>query len=322
MFGASKQQFFSRLRLDLSYFDQPMARVPSQVLLDAWREATTLTNEPCLSVKLGSCAHPSDYLILGQIMMSAATLGEAIDLAAHFQVLITNSAVTGKEINGDEMIYLLELSAPMNAHPYARCPVERQFAGFLTVCRFLTHDTQHEFLRLNAVRFSHLPATDPAEYEALFGCKVIFGCPRNELRFERALLELPIRCPDRQLLPMLVEAAQSRIRGLTGERPFTEQLQHYLSSRGQKNLPSAEVAARHFNVSVSTLKRKLRAEGTTYQDVGSEVKRNMARYLLQKTQYPVSQIAYMLGYEDDSGFYAAFKRWFGLTPQQFRSQAE
>jgi AraC-like DNA-binding protein len=44
----------------------------------------------------------------------------------------------------------------------------------------------------------------------------------------------------------------------------------------------------------------------------------MARPLLRDGRLAVSEVAYLLGYEDPSSFQRAFRRWSGRSPRAFR----
>ena len=71
-------------------------------------------------------------------------------------------------------------------------------------------------------------------------------------------------------------------------------------------------------MSVSTLKRRLEAEGTTFREVRESVLRERAIVLLLDPALPMSQIAVDLGYSDLANFHHAFKRWTRRSPGEFR----
>jgi AraC-like DNA-binding protein len=72
-------------------------------------------------------------------------------------------------------------------------------------------------------------------------------------------------------------------------------------------------------VSARTLQRQLREEGTAFAAVLTELRRDMAPPLLLDGRLAVSEVAFLLGYEDPSAFQRAFRRWFGRSPRAFRS---
>ena len=70
-----------------------------------------------------------------------------------------------------------------------------------------------------------------------------------------------------------------------------------------------------------TLARRLAAEGVTFTGILEEMRRDLARRYLGDTSLSVSQIAWLLGFQEISAFTGAFKRWTGATPTQVRMQS-
>lgn len=82
--------------------------------------------------------------------------------------------------------------------------------------------------------------------------------------------------------------------------------------------PTLEDMAASEHVSSRTLIRRLKDEGTTYQQLLDEVRQELACWLLLQTDLPIEAIADRLGYEDTSNFSRTFRRWQGMTPREFR----
>ena len=86
--------------------------------------------------------------------------------------------------------------------------------------------------------------------------------------------------------------------------------------------PNLDGVARALGMSARTLQRQLRQEGATFAKLLEELRREMAPPLLRDGQHGVSEVAFLLGYEDPSAFRRAFQRWFARSPRSFRSSAE
>jgi len=72
-------------------------------------------------------------------------------------------------------------------------------------------------------------------------------------------------------------------------------------------------------MSPRTLSRKLHDQHASYAEILDRFRAALARRYLAERELPVSEIAWLLGYQELSSFTHAFKRWTGLTPRQFRS---
>lgn len=82
--------------------------------------------------------------------------------------------------------------------------------------------------------------------------------------------------------------------------------------------PSVAYVCDCLHVSRTTLLRKLRAEGTSFQALLSETRRTLALRYLVKSDLTNQQIAHLVGYVDPNAFQRAFKKWTGTTPQAVR----
>ncbi len=80
----------------------------------------------------------------------------------------------------------------------------------------------------------------------------------------------------------------------------------------------AEDVARALGISRSTLQRRLREEGTSYQAVLDATRRDMAVRYLSKTNLRADEIATVLAYRDANSFSRSFRRWTGQAPVAFR----
>ena len=83
-------------------------------------------------------------------------------------------------------------------------------------------------------------------------------------------------------------------------------------------LPSAPIAAKHFNISMSTLKKYLHQENLNYTAICDAVRKNMAIKMLTCSCDQFQNISDYLGFPNSSAFHRAFKRWTGMTPAEYR----
>ncbi|WP_433382421.1 AraC family transcriptional regulator ligand-binding domain-containing protein [Actinoplanes sp. CA-142083] len=84
---------------------------------------------------------------------------------------------------------------------------------------------------------------------------------------------------------------------------------------------SAVAVARRLAMSGRTLQRRLADEGTTFQEVLDRTRLALARHYLSRPEVTVTEVAFLLGYDEPSSFYRAFHRWSGTTPHQARAAA-
>ena len=71
-------------------------------------------------------------------------------------------------------------------------------------------------------------------------------------------------------------------------------------------------------MSERTLQRRITEEGKTFRELLSEARQELGRQLLSNPSTDIDEVACLLGYQDRSSFYRAFRDWEGLTPLQWR----
>jgi AraC-like DNA-binding protein len=79
--------------------------------------------------------------------------------------------------------------------------------------------------------------------------------------------------------------------------------------------------ARHLGISTRTLQRRLGDEGVTFQELLADVREGLARHYLTQSSLSLTEIAFLLGYDDPNSFHRAFSRWTGRTPLGVRDTA-
>jgi AraC-like DNA-binding protein len=159
-----------------------------------------------------------------------------------------------------------------------------------------------------------------ADYDVLYPGPVFFDQAQPALLMDAALLDLPIRKTRQQLDDFLVRApedwvfARPRKAGLLSLR-----LRDHFAAQLPRPV-NAEVAADALAVSLRTLHRHLADEGTSFQRVKDEFRRDRAMLLLTTTALPISDIGEQLGFDSVASFHRAFRGWTGHTPGVFRSR--
>jgi AraC-like DNA-binding protein len=175
--------------------------------------------------------------------------------------------------------------------------------------------------------FVHARNSDLREFERFYGRSVEFGRIASEgvasdlIEFSSDALAIPLITADPKLLDALrpfCDMAAKKRRTTPGTlRAAVENEVEKLLPHGKAN---PETVAKALALSVRTLARKLAADGTTYSEVVDELRRTLALQYLREQGLSLSEIAWLLGYDGQSSFNHAFKRWTGRSPSAARSK--
>jgi AraC-like DNA-binding protein len=161
--------------------------------------------------------------------------------------------------------------------------------------------------------FSRAKPTDVGLYRRFFGAPCRFGLLRTALVFPASNLERRLAGADPKQLRILEAQAHAR-----DDFGVVFRLRRTLRSLLLTQAASGDEVAKLLSMHRRTLNRRLKAEGTTFQQVLDEVRFEAACQLLDRGRIPITEIAVSLGYAETSAFSRAFRRWSGTAPVQRR----
>jgi AraC-like DNA-binding protein len=170
--------------------------------------------------------------------------------------------------------------------------------------------------RARRVLFRHQPISAPRIYRRYFGCDVLFGETADGTVYSNADLARPIVKSDPQVLR---EVTAYIDRHFTCRRPPVHaQVRSIVLRRLASGSSGSEQVARDLKVHARTLNRRLHVEGTSFQQVKDEVRREVMLYYLQQTDIDLMDVSERLGFAEQSVMTRLCHRWFGTSPSRLR----
>ena len=169
---------------------------------------------------------------------------------------------------------------------------------------------------LLAAAFAWPRPAHATEYRRMFGAHVSFDAPVTAVEFDAAVLRSRRAPTAASLREFLREAPQSVFLKQLSEPAWSERVRRRL--RRGADWPAADVVAVEWGVAAVTLRRKLAAEGTSWQRVVDEVRHDLALRLLGDRTLSIEQVALSLGYGDARSLHRAFRKWTGAAPGAYR----
>jgi AraC-like DNA-binding protein len=172
--------------------------------------------------------------------------------------------------------------------------------------------------RVRKVHFRHQPVSSIRTYRRYFGCAVRFGQNEDGVVFSERDLACPIIDRDSHIY----QAATSFIDAkFTQHTPPLHALARGLIMQllGTDHCTNDRIAT-ELNLHPRTLHRRLQAEGTSFQQIKDEVRRDVMLYYLQHTNLHFALISERLGFAEQSVMTRCCKRWFSASPTKLRSQ--
>ncbi|MFE0773152.1 AraC family transcriptional regulator [Streptomyces sp. NPDC058861] len=189
--------------------------------------------------------------------------------------------------------------------------VAHRFAGWLIRRR----------IGLRRVEFVHPEPRHAREYALLFGAPCVFGAGRTAAVFDRTDLDEPVLRDGAALKVFLRRAPVDVLVSADYGSTVTGRVRHLIGRALPAGpVPTPEQLAVRLSVSPQTLRRRLAAEGTTYQRLRDQVRRDHAIAELAGGRVSIERLSRQLGFSEPSAFHRAFRRWTGETPRAYQGR--
>ena len=174
------------------------------------------------------------------------------------------------------------------------------------------------YARARRVHFRHEALSSRNTYRRYFGCDVRFGEPVDGTVFASHDLASPILMRSSDVRRQMTAYIESTF---PAQRPPTQaEVRGFIVRRlATGDCASADVA-RAMNLHGRTLRRRLNSEGTSFQEVKDEVRKDLTRYYLEHTALDFRNISEKLGFAEQAIFSRSCRRWFAMSPSELRQR--
>jgi AraC-like DNA-binding protein len=263
-----------------------------------------------LGIRLAQNVDLRELGLLYYVTASSDTLGEALRRVSRYST-IQNEGVrisyrTGKSV-----------TIGLNYFGVARRLDRHQIEFIITIVLRMCRALSGLATAPSRIKLMHHRSRLPSEFRSLFGPHVTFACEADEIVYPGALADTPCINADRYLNALLERYCEEAI---AQRRKASSTWQLKVENAIVPLLPHgrAEIGtiASELGVSRRTLARRLASEGLTFRKVLDRLRFDLAKRYIREQDLPVSEIAWLLGYQEASTLNHAFKRWTGRAPKR------
>jgi AraC-like DNA-binding protein len=312
--GIELESLLRKAALTPHQIEDPAARLRVRDQISFLNLAANALQDDLLGFHLSQPADLREMGFLYYVLASSEMLSEALQRAARYSSAV-NEGIALKYIDGREVCITFDyvgVSRHLDRHQ-----IEFLVTALVRICRQLTG------LRLvpTRVRLTHRRESGCSEFSAFLGCEVEFGAAVDEVAFATTIKHMPVVSADPYLNKFLISyCEEAHSRRPTNRGPFQSSVENKIVPLLPHGKARAGEIARRLGVSQRTLARRLSLEGLTFSDVLDSLRSDLAERYLTDEELSISQIAWLLGYQEVSAFTHAFKRWTGKTPREARSR--
>jgi AraC-like DNA-binding protein len=311
--GVDVDALFRDAGLDIARLNDPAGRFSIDDVSVLWEMAVARSGKATLGLLKELAETYGKLGVVGYAMMASPDLLSALRQLVRYMNVVSNAATFALAEDGDG--YWFELGHVGGERPVPRQRVE---FGMLTMLSFCSWITGRE-LRPTAVEFVYPDPPDPRPHQDVFCCPVRFGQAANRALLRKIDLALPLSARDPAMATLHSRLVEEELERLEGAR-ISRHVSDILAAGSWQTEPRREQVATLLKISDRTLQRRLQSEGTSFQRLLDDTRRELAQKYLRKPRNSLRHVAELLGFEDQSNLFRACKRWFGESPGRYRAR--
>ena len=314
--GIAPEALLAHAQLGPEVLGQRDQCIAASAYLALLSEGVRLSGDPFLGLHLGESVRPGYYGVLGYLIMSCATLADALHRQARYASLVGN---LGQVVLDDEPARLD--GEALVAHRWQPLLAQQQrqlseetLAGWVSFGRWISGLD----IAPTEVRFQHSAPADTSEHARIFRCPVLFDQPDNALVFPRRLLAAPLSQADAQVRGMLDAYADRLLAELNQGHGVLDRARLELARQLPEQGADLEAIAAALALTPRTLQRRLRESGLSFSQLVDETRQQLVLHYLRDPALELAEIAFLVGFSEAGSLARAFRRWTGTSPGEYR----
>jgi len=311
--GRDVARLLARCEIDPDLISQPKARLRTgqfiRLFRRIWRELDDefmgLTSRPC---RVGH------FHLMGSLVVHSTNLEEVIRQSIRCYRLFSEDIEISLDLSGDEV----ELS--LTHHRPELDPNNFLVEWLLMVWHRLVGWLIGRKIVLSHASFTHSLPAHFDEYRFVYPCQCLFDQPRNSIFFSKNYLSMPVMRTIREVDEFIINSPRDLLIWTDEDNSLTTRVRSLLEGFDGDGLPNLDWVSKQLHTTSYTLSRKLKAEGTSYQKIKDNLRRDQAIMMLTRQNLSIGDISCQLGFAEPGAFSRAFKHWTGVSPLAYRKQ--
>lgn len=314
--GGEPAVLLSRCGIPFAALDSPELPIALDNLARLYDLAAEELKMPDFGLRLSAAQDLSIYGPLALIVLHSRTVGDALDLLVrHFAFHTPGATISIAQSDDPEFLhvsYALDVAPDIDGRQIVEQSYGMAAKLWATVAPARACDAR--------ILLRHAPAVAVSEYRERFACPCLFGQERDAILLPRDALGLAIDRAD----PELLAGAERYIANVIRDHPLDLGRQVEALIAGQMAFGGATIdnIARQMKMHRRRLQRRLAEQGLHFEDILDGLRRYRTQEYLREPNVSLGEIGAMLGYNEQSSFSRACRRWFGASPKRLRRMVD
>jgi AraC-like DNA-binding protein len=308
--GQDPADLYRDVGIDPDLRNKPGARIPSPLVNRLWARATEIIDDPCFGLMAHKYWHPSYFHALGYAWLASHTLREALNRFVRYLRIVSEKIFLNLEESPAGLTLTLSYKILGMRVP---AQIDMGMAMSIHICRL----NFGQDLKPVAVSFMHDKPPCADKYFALFKSPVRFAAARDSMTFSFPDVDRYLMGANSQLARLNDQVMIEYLAKLDKDDIINRVTAAVVDMLPSGGVVDEKIAAT-LNMSVRSLQRRLKEAGATFRTILDMTRKDLASTYVHDPDIELAEVAFLLGFSDQSAFSRAFKRWTGNPPSEVR----
>jgi AraC-like DNA-binding protein len=315
-YGIDPEPIFSQAGLPLAPPGSHQLRYPLAKIRELWALSKEASGDEAIGLKTGWYVKPANLYAFGYSWLASSTLFGAMQRLTRYIEVMSTASVDVRLIETADS-YALSSAFPDETKSPPKEGIDCGLTALLALCDIVAEK------KIRPIRAELVcsPTTHPEAYHEALCAQIRFNADVGVLHFDKSALQAPLPHGTPDIAKATDKIAEQYIETLDPNKVASE-VRRLLIDLLPSGKADQELVSSRLNRSTSTLQRQLQGEGLSYREVLESTQRGLAETYLRDKKHTLAQIAYLLGFSEQSNFSRAFKRWTSMSPREYQASEE
>lgn len=312
--GGDVRGILAAAHVDPRLLEDPERYMPLQQFVECQAVAAERLKRKDFGLLIGQKQSLSTLGPMSIAMINSHTARDGITTAARFMHVhnpaLTISLAPVPRTKLELIACKLQLSKPARR--------EQNDERIVSIVHTIMQQLAGKAYQPHAIWFTHARISPMSVYRRVFGLTPLFEQPTMGVALERSVLD-STRTGGSEKMREIAETYLAE-HAMTQATEYTKTVAAMARSLLRVGEFTPTHTAKAMGMHPRTLQRRLREEGSSFEKIKDDARREWAEALLAQPSVMLTQIAAMLGYADASAFSRSCRRWFGEAPRAYRAR--
>lgn len=310
--GFDPQPLLERAAVPVELVHKPRARITEVQLANLIRAVWRTTGDEFMGLTERPCKN-GVFALMMESLFQLKTLGAMLQQSVRFYNAVQSEVNFAMRIDGDQVNISITLVRPELDPDHLlqefMLLMWQRFSSWLINSQLSIHST----------RFNYPAPAHHEEYFPMFGEQLLFDQSTAGFTFNSKQLTLPLVRDPIELDCFLRQSPLEVLRRVGDNNSLSIQVQRLILNKGLEQASTLEEIACCLHMTSRTLRRKLKDEGSSYQQIKDRVRCDTAIRLLTEESLTVAETSELIGFTEQAAFCRAFKSWTGVAPSAYQT---